>query len=106
MPWAVWVSIIVAIAICLINKKWKFDPDVGGYTPSIKDKAQYPKFYVHSVSACLATVAMIRAGVSPLLALGLIVVFGVMYEFSQGFVNKLDIVADTVGGLVAFLLMK
>jgi hypothetical protein len=100
------LTIAIATAVCFINKIWKFDPDAGGYHPNIKDKAQYPKFYVHSVSACLATIGMIRYGIHPVVALGLIAAFGTMYEFSQGFVNFLDILADITGGVVAFLLMK
>lgn len=103
---ASWIFIALAIIVCLINKKWKFDPDAGEYTPSIKDKAQYPKFYVHSVSACLITIGMMLFGVNHPLALGLIAGFGVMYELSQGFVNWLDIVADITGGLVALFLMR
>ena len=106
MNTAAWIFIVLAIIVCGINKKWKFDPDAGGYKPNIKDKAQYPKFYVHSVSACLITLGMMLFGVNQFVALGLIVGFGVMYEFSQGFVNILDITADLTGGIVALLLMR
>lgn len=99
------ISIILAIIVCVSNKIWKFDPDIGGYTPSLRDKALYPKFYVHSVSGSLLAFALIHFGISILISLPMIFGFGLLYEWSQGFINYLDIVAELYGWLVVSMLM-
>lgn len=96
---------IVIILVVIVNKKYQIDPSVGETKPKITDKAQYPKFYVHFVTALASFLAMHMLGVP--IVWGVILlgtgIFG--YEWSQGFWNKLDIVAGFAGIALAIALI-
>jgi hypothetical protein len=99
-----WLVLAIAAGTLLGNRLLHFDADVGGYRPALGNHATYPKAYVHAVTGFAATLA---AGVftgAPVAALGVVVVAAIVWEFTQGFFNWLDVVAGAVGAGVAVAL--
>jgi len=78
------------------NWRWKFDTDAGGYV----DKFYPAKQAKHFAAALILVLAACWIGVPLWWAVGITVVDGILFEFTQGYVNPHDIGADVLGALV------
>lgn len=80
----------------LANRVFKIDTDAGGY-PDVWYPAKQAKHFAAAFAiACLA----VLLGVPWPWALGITVADGVLFEVTQGFVNRHDIYADCIGALL------
>lgn len=94
----------IIVGLVLANRKLGFDRSIGETGPKWVDKALYPKAFVHGVTAFAAMAIMLMFGVWPLVAAALLLAGIAGWEWSQGYWNRLDIVAGIVGMLFALTL--
>lgn len=102
--WRVVIAAAVAVAVVALNFTRHVDADAGGYRPQWRNRASYPKAYVHGVSGFAAALAVAVFTGQPAAALLIVAAGAVLWEFSQGFVNLLDIAAGVGGALAACVL--
>lgn len=91
------IAIFAALSagVLVANLIGKFDTDPGGY-PDI----WYPrKQSIHFAAAAGIALGACWFGVPMWIALGITIVDGVLFEFTQGYVNRHDIAADILGAL-------
>jgi hypothetical protein len=101
------IAAVLAIAIVVgFNRTMRFDPDLGGYKPSWKNKATYPKMFVHGVTAYWLMDMMLHVGTYWIAAAVLMLIGILLYEWSQRFFNKYDVLAGIIGSTMAILLHR
>lgn len=106
MSIATLVFLFLIVLAIFWNRFWPYDPSIGETHPKITDEATYPKFYVHAISGFALAMLMHHAGV-PLLWIGILMFIATIgYEWSQRFINALDILAGLFGALIAYFLWR
>ena len=93
------------LAVVLLNRFVGFDKSVGEFHPKITDKATYPKFYVHWVTAVTIAWFMWITGLSFIEIAALMIVAIPAYEWSQKFFNRLDMLAGAIGVATTFIVI-
>jgi hypothetical protein len=99
------IFFIIILSIVLLNRMIGFDMSIGETKPKITDKATYLKFYVHWVTACTITWFMWMTGLSLIEIAALMIIAIPLYEWSQKFINKLDMLAGAVGIITTFIVI-
>jgi hypothetical protein len=98
---------VVCLLVLAANWRFAFDVNVPSrYVPRLRNKATYPKAYVHGVTAFAAALGALVLGV-PVPALLLILGLAcVAWEFTQrGTVDRFDILAGWVGIVLACVVL-
>lgn len=89
---------LLAIALVVgLNRLTGFDRSIGETHPHITDRALYPKFYVHWVTAVTISWFMWMCGLTTVEIVALMLIAIPAYEWSQRFFNYLDILAGAIG---------
>jgi len=103
------IALVLFALLCALvvaaNAKYHFDPDIGGYKPEWKNKAAYPKAFVHAVVAFAIVLALPHVPINPLHGSIILAIFLVPWELGQGFINWKDIIAGLVGISLALALI-
>lgn len=86
-----------------LSFNYKVDPDEGGYEDKWNTLANFPDKGVHALAAFALTGVGVDLGARPWVAAASVCAAGAAFEFSQGYVSKMDIAADCVGAAGAAL---
>lgn len=93
--------VLVCAAVLLANLRWRFDVNVPPqYTPNVKNKASYPKVYVHFVTALAATLGVVLLGVPFIVAAIVLAFAAVAFEHTQGGTIDVYDIASAVAGII------
>ena len=95
------------LAIVAANYWLRFDVDERAKGEPLRDwkaKATYPKSYLHALQAFALMMIAAMFGLHTILAV--VIVFGALlaFEYSQGFLDWMDVAANGAGIVVAVLL--
>ena len=85
------------------NRFAHLDADPGGYTDSWTNKATYPKKIVHGTIAFALTSMGVDLKMRPMMSALTVCGAGIAYEYTQGYVSRLDIGADCIGASASAL---
>ena len=86
-----------------LSFNYRVDPDAGGYEDKWNTLANFPDKGVHALAAFALTGVGVDLGARPWVAAASVCAAGAAFEFSQGYVSKMDIAADCVGAASAAL---
>ena len=86
-----------------LSFSYSVDPDAGGYEDKWNTLANFPDKGVHALAAFALTGVGVDLGARPWVAAASVCAAGAAFEFSQGYVSKVDIAADCVGAASAAL---
>ena len=86
-----------------LSFNYRVDPDEGGYEDKWNTLANFPDKGVHALAAFALTGVGVDLGARPWVAAASVCAAGAAFEFSQGYVSKMDIAADCVGAAGAAL---
>ena len=86
-----------------LSFNYRVDPDAGGYEDKWNTLANFPDKGVHALAAFALTGVGVDLGARPWVAAASVCAAGAAFEFSQGYVSKIDIAADCVGAAGAAL---
>jgi hypothetical protein len=86
-----------------LSFNYQVDPDEGGYEDKWNTLANFPDKGVHALAAFALTGVGVDLGARPWVAAASVCAAGAAFEFSQGYVSKMDIAADCVGAAGAAL---
>lgn len=86
-----------------LSFNYQVDPDQGGYEDKWNTLANFPDKGVHALAAFAITGVGVDLGARPWVAAASVCAAGAAFEFSQGYVSKIDIAADCVGAAGAAL---
>lgn len=90
---------MLCFGVIVANRAFHWDSDRGGYTPRISDKATFPKEYVHFVTGLAISGLLLLLG-APWWVLFIPAVSTYGWEWSQGYINRLDILFGILGLLI------
>lgn len=99
------ISILIALVAIISNKIWRFDLDSGNYVPQLKQSALYNKAFVHFVVGALCCALQLLIGIPIWIVLVIMTPSIVAWEWSQGFINKYDILAGLAGVVAVIYLV-
>ena len=91
------------LAGAALSFNYQVDPDEGGYQDKWNTLAAFPDKGVHALAAFALTGVGVDLGARPWVAAASVCAAGAAFEFSQGYVSKMDIAADCVGAAGAAL---
>ena len=91
------------LAGAALSFNYQVDPDEGGYEDKWNTLANFPDKGVHALAAFALTGVGVDLGARPWVAAASVCAAGAAFEFSQGYVSKIDIAADCVGAAGAAL---
>lgn len=91
------------IAGTALSFQYSVDPDEGGYEDSWNTAAAFPDKAIHALAGWALTGIGIDLGARPWIAAASVCAPGAAFEFSQGYVSRIDIAADCVGAAGAAL---
>lgn len=102
------IFLVLLVAVIVANKFLRFDVDerpAGSPKRSLWAKAAYPKSYVHALQAFTLTMIAVFLAAMPIVVAVPVVFFALaIFEWTQGYVDYLDIAANGVGVVAAVLL--
>ena len=93
----------VLLAGAALSFNYSIDPDAGGYDDNWNTAAAFPDKGVHALAGFALTTVGVDLGARPWVAAASVCAAGAAFEFSQGYVSKIDIAADCVGAAGAAL---
>ncbi|HUF27497.1 MAG TPA: hypothetical protein VMM18_11015 [Gemmatimonadaceae bacterium] len=94
------------IAGAALSFQFAIDPDAGGYKDGLTTMAAFPDKAVHALAGWALTGVGIDLGARPWVAAAAVCAAGTAFEFSQGYVSRLDIAADCAGAAAGAMWRK
>lgn len=103
---AIVLGFVLALNYIGVRRRWRYaDGDKGGYIVRLANRALYWKAGVHGLAGYFVADLLLHGHVGGVLAvLLLMAVVAVLFEKTQGFMNRYDIIGGITGAALAVVI--